>query len=177
MAEALAANSALTSLDLSFNQVGDEGAGRLAEALATNSTLSTLDLRHIQARDEGAMRLAEALVINSSLTEVKFDWDSNTRRLVDAHLDRNKGNLKKKSASLFFMLMPSLSFDGDETNSNDWSANSWTDSNHGLMEESLETDLWQITSWEDGGGEHPDDSSLGDYKNDEMWAADNPFDI
>ena len=52
--------------------------------------------------------MAEALAINSSLTQVHFDCDWNSKRLVDAHLDRNKGNLEKKSASLFFMLLPYL---------------------------------------------------------------------
>jgi hypothetical protein len=52
--------------------------------------------------------LAEVLVTNSSLTRVHFDWDSNTRHLAEAYLDRNKGNLKKNSASLFLMLLPSL---------------------------------------------------------------------
>src|SRR3989338_1454475 len=114
LAEVLAINSTLTSLDLRYNEVGAAGAGRLAEALTTNSTLTTLDLRYNQVTDEGGRRLADALVANSSLTAIYFDSDLNTRCLVDAHLDRNKGNLEKKSASLFLMLLPSISLDGQE---------------------------------------------------------------
>ena len=58
--------------------------------------------------------MADALSTNSGLTEVNLHWDRNTRRLVDAYLDRNKGNLEKKAASLFFMLLPLLSLNGDE---------------------------------------------------------------
>ena len=64
--------------------------------------------------DEGAGWLAEALASNSSLTEVILGWHSYTRSLVGAHLDRNKGNLEKKSTSLFLMLLPSLSLDDAE---------------------------------------------------------------
>ena len=60
----------------------------------------------------GAGWLAEALTINSSLTRVYFFWDLNTRCLINAHLDRNKGNLEKKSALLFLMLLNLL--DGEE---------------------------------------------------------------
>ena len=114
LAESLASNFTLTSLDLYGNQMGDEGAGRLAEALPSNSTLTTLDLSWNQLGDEGAGWLAEALATNSSLIEVHFDCDRNTRRLVDVHLDRNKRNLEKKSASLFLMLLPLVLLDGDE---------------------------------------------------------------
>ena len=114
LGEVLTTNSTLTTLDLSSNQVGDEGAGRLAEALPSNSTLTTLDLSWNQLGDEGAGWLAEALATNSSLIEVHFDCDRNTRRLVDVHLDRNKRNLEKKSASLFLMLLPLVLLDGDE---------------------------------------------------------------
>ena len=115
LGEAIATNSTLTTLLLSDNQVGDEGAGRLAEALATNSTLTTLNLCINGVGDEGAGRLIEALATNSSLTAAYFKLDRNTRYLLDAHLDRNKGNLEKKSASLFFMLLPSLSLNNDES--------------------------------------------------------------
>src|SRR3989338_8396920 len=66
LAEALTTNSTLTTLDLEENRVGDEGAGRLAEALVTNSTLTTLYLGSNQVGDEGAGRLAQALVTNST---------------------------------------------------------------------------------------------------------------
>ena len=115
LAGALATNFALSTLDLISNQVGDEGAARLAEALAINSTLTTLGLCYNHVGAAGAARLAEALATNSSLTQVHLNWEPKTRRLVDAHLDRNKANLEKKSASLFVMLLPSLSLNNDES--------------------------------------------------------------
>ena len=112
-AKALSSNSILTTLDLSANSVGEEGAGRLAGALAINSTLTILNLYKNLVKDEGAGRLTEAMATNSTLTRFDLNWDSNTRLLVDAYLDRNKGNLEKKSASLFFMLLPALFLDSD----------------------------------------------------------------
>src|SRR3989338_8629223 len=111
LAEALATNSTLTIFDLSVNEVGDEGAGRLAEALTINSTLTTLDLSFNQVGKEGAGRLAQALVINSTLTTLHLSDNKvgDSRRLVDAHLKRNKHNLKKKSESLSWLLLPLIS--------------------------------------------------------------------
>ena len=79
-----------------------------------DTTLTTLDLSDNQVGDEGAGRFAEALITNSTLTQVRFYCDPKIRCLVDAHLDRNKANLEKKSASLFLMLLPLLSLDNDE---------------------------------------------------------------
>ena len=115
LAVALVTNSTLTTLRLINNQVGDEGAARLAEALTTNSTLSILNLGYNGVRDEGAGRLAEALATNSTLTTLDLRFNQvNTRHPFDAHLDRNKNNQEKRSASLFLMLLPSLSLDDDE---------------------------------------------------------------
>ena len=137
LAEVLTINSTLTTLDLSFNLVGAAGAGRLADALASNSTLTTLDFEGNEVGDEGAEalvinstlttlnlygndvggegagRLAKAVASNFTLTQLHFNWAPNTRRLVDAYLNRNKDNLERKSASLFFMLLLSLSLDDE----------------------------------------------------------------
>src|SRR3989338_6644607 len=72
LAEALAFNSTLTNLNLKSNNVGDKGASRLAEALATNSSLTSLNLMNNWVGDEGAGRLAEALAINSALTTLNL---------------------------------------------------------------------------------------------------------
>ena len=60
--------------------------------------------------------MAEALVINSTLTTLHLSDNKvgDSRRLVDAHLKRNKHNLKKKSASLYLMLLPLISLDLSE---------------------------------------------------------------
>ncbi|XP_069460656.1 leucine-rich repeat-containing protein 71 isoform X1 [Ambystoma mexicanum] len=54
-------NKALVSLNLSYNHIGDKGAGSIAEGLRRNRTLLWLDLSHNQIQDEGALKLAEIL--------------------------------------------------------------------------------------------------------------------
>ncbi|KAG0293601.1 hypothetical protein BGZ96_002555 [Linnemannia gamsii] len=70
----IVANSTLTTLDLSFNSIEDDGAKALAKALKTNSTLTTLELSDNMIGGNGAQALAEALKTNSTLTT--FDWGS-----------------------------------------------------------------------------------------------------
>ena len=61
LAEALETNSTLTSLDLSRNGIGAEGAARLAAALKKNSTMTSLDISRNDIGPEGAESLATAL--------------------------------------------------------------------------------------------------------------------
>ncbi|KAF9904158.1 hypothetical protein EC991_002993 [Linnemannia zychae] len=67
LAEALKINT-LTTLDLQSNSIGDNGTQALAEALKTNNTLTTLDLYNNEIGPYGAQALAEALKINSTIT-------------------------------------------------------------------------------------------------------------
>ena len=76
----------------------------LLKLSGNDATLTTLDLGKKEVK--GAGRLAD-LLANSSL--VYFKLDLNTRRLVDSRLN----NLQKKSASLFSMMLPSLSLDDE----------------------------------------------------------------
>ena len=82
--------------------------------MSTNSTLTTLELSGNEVENEGAGRLAEALATNYTLTEFHFDCDTKTSRLAVAYLNRNKFNLEKKSAMLFVMLLPLLSLDVED---------------------------------------------------------------
>ncbi|KAG0196550.1 hypothetical protein BGX28_009996, partial [Mortierella sp. GBA30] len=68
LSEALKINSTVTTLNLSYNSIGDNGAVALSEALKTNSTLTTLDLRNNSIGSYGAVALSEALKTNSTLT-------------------------------------------------------------------------------------------------------------
>ena len=52
-------DTSLTALDLELNDVGDEGAGRLAKDLAINSSLTSLDLEMNEVGKDGARWLAE----------------------------------------------------------------------------------------------------------------------
>ncbi|KAG0248331.1 hypothetical protein BGZ95_008108, partial [Linnemannia exigua] len=54
LAETLKTNSTLTTLDLSYNPIGEGGAVVLAEALKTNSTLTTLTLHCNLIKESGA---------------------------------------------------------------------------------------------------------------------------
>ena len=67
LAEALEKNTTLNVLDLYDNNIGDKGATRIAEALEKNTSLKELYLGFNNIGDEGAKRLAEALEKNTSL--------------------------------------------------------------------------------------------------------------
>ena len=70
LAAALEKNSTLTSIDLSYNNIGDEGVASMAAALEKNSTLTSIDLRANDIGVEGAASLAAALEKNSTLTSL-----------------------------------------------------------------------------------------------------------
>ncbi|KAI8602835.1 hypothetical protein EDD21DRAFT_413601, partial [Dissophora ornata] len=55
---ALKTNTTLTTLNLRYNSIGNEGALALLEALKTNTTLTTLDLRINSIGKEGVLALS-----------------------------------------------------------------------------------------------------------------------
>ena len=61
-------NSTLTTVDLGFSTIGDEGAQALAQALEVNSSLKKLELDGTQVGNQGAQALAEAVRGHPSLT-------------------------------------------------------------------------------------------------------------
>ena len=67
LAQAMAANSTVTKLNLSENEIGDSGAAALAKAVEVNSTLAELYLLSNKIGDSGAAALAKAVEINSTL--------------------------------------------------------------------------------------------------------------
>ena len=66
--QALAVNTSLTTLNLSDNYIGAEGAFSLSQALAVSTSLTTLNLSDNSIFDEGATSLSQALAVNTSLT-------------------------------------------------------------------------------------------------------------
>ena len=58
---ALGSMGSLTTLDLGWNNIGAEGAGRLAGALGSMGSLTTLDLEGNQIADEEVERIRELL--------------------------------------------------------------------------------------------------------------------
>ena len=73
---ALRVNTSLTSLDLSNNSIGDEGASSLSDALRVNTSLTSLNLPGNSIGDEGASSLSEALRVNTSLTSLDLSNNS-----------------------------------------------------------------------------------------------------
>jgi Ran GTPase-activating protein (RanGAP) involved in mRNA processing and transport len=69
-------------MNLSSNQLEDEGAALLAAALRSNRVLLSLDLRNNNVSDAGAVALAECLQANCTLTELQLNsnWIGARRR-------------------------------------------------------------------------------------------------
>ena len=91
--EALKLNSTLTTLDLCFNSLGENGGVAIAEALKLNSTLTTLDLS------------------GNSLGE-----NSGAVCVVLKSLARNKRNTSQRQHTLFELLLP-IAFEAKDLNS------------------------------------------------------------
>ena len=70
LTRALKVNTCLSSLDLDWNSIGNEGANSLAQALRVNTSLSSLHLRGNSIGNEGANSLAQALRVNTSLSSL-----------------------------------------------------------------------------------------------------------
>ncbi|KAG0007408.1 hypothetical protein BGZ82_005419, partial [Podila clonocystis] len=70
------ANWTLSTLNLSVNSIGDNGAQALSEALKTNSTLTTLNLSGNSIGNNGAQALSEALKTNPTLTTLNLRSNS-----------------------------------------------------------------------------------------------------
>jgi Leucine-rich repeat (LRR) protein len=66
LAELLETKTTLKTLDLSGNQIVDEGATVLAQALKSNDTLTNLNLDENQITNVGATALAEELLKTNS---------------------------------------------------------------------------------------------------------------
>jgi hypothetical protein len=63
----------VTTLDLQFNSIGNEGAKAIAEALKVTAVVTTLRLNSNIIGDEGAIAIAEALKVNAVLTTLRLD--------------------------------------------------------------------------------------------------------
>jgi hypothetical protein len=65
----------LTSVDLSGNGMGVEGAKALAPAIAANGSLTSLNLNNNHLFPEGAKAVAPALAANGSLTSINLKYN------------------------------------------------------------------------------------------------------
>ena len=77
LSEALKVNTSLTELDISHNNIGDEGTIALAEALGEggNTTLTKLDISYNKI-GKGASHLAKALKENKTLMSLNIETNS-----------------------------------------------------------------------------------------------------
>ena len=66
----------VTELNISYNEIGDNGIAHIATALQRNNTLKTLFIGGETTTDEGALSLAAALTANSSMEYLRLIWSS-----------------------------------------------------------------------------------------------------
>nr|KAG5704742.1 hypothetical protein BaRGS_005198 [Batillaria attramentaria] len=69
----------ITSIDLRYNHIGNEGAKVIAAMLKVNKGLQELHLQKYDMRDYGMTRLSETLVENSKLTYLDLSCNRITR--------------------------------------------------------------------------------------------------
>ena len=78
----------LESLDISCNNISDEGIKKVAIAIQINTTLQELNISMNKITDEGAKRLAETIQVNTTLQELNIskNWISKegVMRIVEA---------------------------------------------------------------------------------------------
>ena len=71
--DALRANTNVTSVNLSFNELTQLGAASVADLLRSNSTIREIGLRCNSFGNEGATALADALRSNTTLQLFRLD--------------------------------------------------------------------------------------------------------
>jgi hypothetical protein len=76
IAEAIKENIGLKMIEISSNNIGDQGVKAIAGAIKVNSTLQSIHLSRNIIGDEGAKAIAEAIQVNSSLEEIDL-WSNN----------------------------------------------------------------------------------------------------
>ena len=102
LAEALKTNTTLTSLHISFNTIGEEGAVALAEALTSNSSLRVLNLGTNRILGPGASALTGLLKRNTTLTELLVPFNNILDSGADALAEALKCNVSLSRLDLSF---------------------------------------------------------------------------
>jgi hypothetical protein len=70
LADGMSANGLLTSIDLSKNTIGSEGATPIAKAISESGSLTSVNLLGNRLGEEGGKAIAEAISVSKSLTIV-----------------------------------------------------------------------------------------------------------
>ena len=98
MAETLKVNAALTSIDLSQNELGDVACAALAEALKVNTVLTSINLAGNKIGEAGGTALADALKVNASLSSIELDYNDDipdaTKQAIEVAVAKNKESAK-----------------------------------------------------------------------------------
>ena len=79
----------LTNIDLGGNEIGDEGAARLAAALEKNTTVTSINLVGNNIGGKGAASLAAAMEKNYALEALHFHFPDSMQKHIDQLLARN----------------------------------------------------------------------------------------
>lgn len=114
----------LTSLDLSYEELNDQDATRLANALKTNNTLQSMELRSNNIGAQGAAALLEALETNTSLRSIDLSGNkislSVAAKIMDCLLanatDQKQHKIKPRQSSQKRNVQPVSK--GNNSNSN-----------------------------------------------------------
>ncbi|CAF1690938.1 unnamed protein product, partial [Adineta ricciae] len=94
-------NKTITTLNLSFNQIQDDGAKYLADVLKQNQKLKTLDLRSNRIGNIGAQQLEIALKQNKTLEKLILTENNICEDL--------KNVLRKQDNRLKFVVLTKMS--------------------------------------------------------------------
>ncbi|KAL0239430.1 hypothetical protein GEMRC1_009538 [Eukaryota sp. GEM-RC1] len=76
LSEALKANETVSNINLGGNLIGIEGARLFAEALKVNNAVTSIVIKNNFISDEGATALAEALKVNTSVKSINLSTNS-----------------------------------------------------------------------------------------------------
>ena len=68
IAKALKINQTLTTIDISYNDLGYHGTKAIAETIEINTTLTTLNFSYCNINDDGAKLIEKALEINTTIS-------------------------------------------------------------------------------------------------------------
>lgn len=102
LADFLATNPSLQTLDLLENNIGDKGAIAIAQALKTNKNLQDINLRSNLIGHDGAKKIAEMLCVNKGLKTIFLEEYSIPHNCESEFIEAIKQNTSLEHAFLDF---------------------------------------------------------------------------
>ena len=104
----LKCNTKFTRLNLSDNEINDEGVQILCEVLKYNTSLTVLDLSRNDITDEGAIALGDTLKFNNTLIELNLGGTCISDKGIKVLMDALKYNSTHKNSTPSRALQPVL---------------------------------------------------------------------